>query len=50
MSQEHVLHNVHSSLICNSQKLEAIQMSLNRVMDTENVVHLYNGVLLRYEE
>jgi hypothetical protein len=39
---------VHSSLIYNSQKLEKTQMSLNRGMDTENVVHLYNGVLLSY--
>ena len=31
---------VHSSLIYNSQKLERTQMSLNRRMDTENVVHL----------
>jgi hypothetical protein len=31
-----------------SQKLERTQMSLNRGMDTENVVHLYNGVLLSY--
>jgi hypothetical protein len=30
----------------NSQKLERTQMSLNREMDTENVVHLHNGVLL----
>jgi hypothetical protein len=37
---------VHSSLIYNSQKLERIQMSLNRGMDTENVVHLHNPVLL----
>ena len=28
----------------NSQKLERTQMSLNRVIDTENVLH--NGVLL----
>ena len=41
-----MLHYVHSSLIYNSQKLERTQMSLNRRMDTENVVHLYNGVLL----
>ena len=27
---------VHSSLICNSQKLERTQMPLNRGMDTEN--------------
>ena len=34
-----MLHYVHSSLIYNSQKLETTQMSLNRGMDTENVVH-----------
>jgi hypothetical protein len=34
-----MLHYVHSSLIYNSQKLERTQMPLNRVMDTENVVH-----------
>ena len=32
----------------NSQILERTQMSLNRGMDTENVVHLHNGVLLSY--
>jgi hypothetical protein len=32
---------VHSSLICNSQKLVTIQMFLNRGIDTENVVHLH---------
>ena len=44
----HMLHYVHSSLIYNSQKLERTQMYLNRGMDTENVVHLQNGVLLSY--
>jgi hypothetical protein len=39
---------VHSSPIYNSQKLERSQMSLNRGMDTENVIHLHNGVLLSY--
>jgi hypothetical protein len=43
-----MLHYVHSSHIYNSQKLELTQMSLNRRMDTENVVHLHNGVLLSY--
>jgi hypothetical protein len=43
-----MLHYVHSSLIYNSQKLERTQMTINRRMDTENVVHLYNGVLHRY--
>ena len=42
------VHYVHSSLIYNSQKLERTQLSLNRGMDTENVVHLHNGVLLSY--
>ena len=37
-----MLHYVHSSLIYNSQKLERTQISLNRGMDTENVVHLRN--------
>ena len=40
-----MLHYAHSSLIYNSQKLERTQMSLNRGMDTENVVYLHNGVL-----
>ena len=39
-----MLHYVPSSLIYNSQKLERTQMPLNRGMDTENVVHLHNGV------
>jgi hypothetical protein len=43
-----MLHYVHSSLIYNSQKLEKTQMSLNRGMNTEYVVHLLNGVLLSY--
>ena len=37
-------HYVHSSLIYNSQKLERTQISLNRGMDTENVVHLHSGI------
>jgi hypothetical protein len=32
-----MLHYDHRSHIYNSQKLERIQMSLNRGMDTENV-------------
>jgi hypothetical protein len=44
----HMLQYIHSSLIYSSQKLERTQMSLNRVMDTEKVVHLHNWVLLSY--
>jgi hypothetical protein len=43
-----MLHYVHSILIYNSQKLERTQMSLNRRIDAEKVVHLHNGVLLSY--
>jgi hypothetical protein len=43
-----MLHYVHSSHIHNSQKLETSQMPLNRRMHAENVVQLYNGVLLSY--
>jgi hypothetical protein len=35
-----LLNYVHSSLICNSQKLETTQMPLNWRMDKEKVVHL----------
>jgi hypothetical protein len=43
-----MLYYVHSSLTYNFQKLERTQMSFNRLMDTENVVHLHNGVLFSY--
>ena len=48
MSQWHTFHYVHRGLICDRQKLEATQISLDRRMDTENVVHLLIGILLRY--
>jgi hypothetical protein len=38
-----MLHYVHSSLIYNSQNMERTQLSFNRGMDTEYVVHLNNG-------
>ena len=37
---------VPSGLICDSQKLETTQMSHDRRMDAENVVHLHNGIQL----
>jgi hypothetical protein len=48
MPQGHLFHYVHSSLICDSQQLETTQMSHNRRMDTENVVHLHNRILFSY--
>ena len=44
-----MIHSVHSSLIYNSHKLERSQMSLNRAMHTENVVHLHNGNILSFK-
>ena len=41
-----MLYYVYNSYIYNTQKLLRTQMSLNIGMDTENVVHLHNGVLL----
>ena len=46
MPQGHVFHYIHSNLVCDSQKLETTQMSYNRRMNTENVVHLHNQILL----
>ena len=43
-----VLHYVHSGLICDSQRLETTPMSHNGKMDTENVVHFHNKILLSY--
>ena len=43
-----MFHYVYSKLIYHSQKLELTQMSLNRGMNTVNVVHLHNGLLLSY--
>jgi hypothetical protein len=43
-----MLHYVHKSHIYNRQNLETTQMSLNRGMDTENVGHSHNGMLLSY--
>ena len=40
-----MLDYVHRSLNYNSQKLERTQMSFNRGMERENVVHLHNGIL-----
>jgi hypothetical protein len=37
----------HSHFICNRQESETVQMPLNQIMDTENVVLLHNGILLR---
>lgn len=42
--------NVHSSNVHNSQTMERAQMSINRQMDKEDVVHIYNGILLSHQK
>jgi hypothetical protein len=39
-----MFHNVHSGIVCDSQKLETTQMSHDRRIDTENVVYLHDGI------
>ena len=41
IQQGHLFNDVHSSTICNSQKLETTSMPLNGRMDRENVVHVH---------
>ena len=38
--------NVYCSTIYSSQDIEATKMSINKGMDKEDVVHVYNGTLL----
>ena len=38
--------DVHCRTIYNSQDMEATQMSINRGMNKEGVVHVYNRILL----
>jgi hypothetical protein len=48
MQQGHMFPYVHSSLVCDSQKLETTQIFHSRKIDTENVLHLHNGIILSY--
>ena len=40
---------VHSSTIHNSQVMETTWMSIDRWIDKEDTVHIYNGVLLGHK-
>ena len=42
--------NVHHSTIYNIQDMEATQMSMNRWMDKEAVVHIYSAMLLSHKK
>ena len=41
---------VHSSTTYNSQDMETTYMSINRGMDKEDVVYIYNGILLSHKK
>ena len=41
---------VHSSTIYNSQDMETTQMSIDRGVDKEDVIHIYNGILLSHNK
>ena len=43
-------HYVHSSTIHNSQNMEATLMSIDRRMDKEDMLHIYNGTLLSHKK
>ena len=42
--------NVLCSSIYNSQVMEATSMPINRRMDKEDVVYVYNGILLSHKK
>ena len=47
-SKRHMHPNVHCITIYNSQDMEATLMPIDRWMDKEDVVHIYNGILLSH--
>ena len=42
--------NVHCSTAYNSQDMGTTQISINRGMDKEAMVHTYNGILLSHKK
>ena len=44
MAQGHMFHYVHSGLVCDSQNMETTQIFHNKIMDTEDVVHLHSAI------
>ena len=42
------MHPIHCSTLYNSQDVEATQMSIDRVLYKENVVHIYLEVLFSH--
>lgn len=46
--RRHLFNHVHCCSIYKSQKLETIEVVINRKMGKKNVVYLYNGILLNH--
>ena len=46
--KRYIHHNVYYSTIYNSQDMEASKMSIDKGMDKEDVIHVYNGILVSY--
>ena len=46
----HMHSNVHSSIIYNCQDMKATLVSSNRWMDKEDVVYIYNGILVSHKK
>ena len=42
--------NVHSNILYYCQDMEATYMSLNRWMDKEDMIYMYNGILLSHKK
>ena len=42
--------SVHSSTIYNSQDMEATYMYIHRGMDKEDLIHIYNAILLNHKK
>ena len=49
-SKRYTQSNVYSIIIYNSQDMETTQMSINRWMDKEDVVHTHNGIPLSHKK
>ena len=41
---------IHCNTIHNSQDMETTQMSINRGLDSEDVLYVYNGILLSHKK
>ena len=50
ISQRCLHTHVHSSIIHNSQDVEATQVSISRWMDKQNAAYIYNGILFSYNK